>query len=255
MSQWSNQVPKESSGFIPVSLQDQHSEMIVAPLHVLINDGLLLLAATVVDTSTVSLVPGHLATSGKLLCLKEGTHFYIGVIKSMGGDVATMDTPLDHAYTTAAIVCVGDPNLNKAGTPAAPVVAHLSPSPGADWDITRLHVSLTDATVMDSEKFGGIAALTDGVVLRAANGTTKNIANVKTNNDLALVSSDYKYDDKAPAGVFRFSSNHVFGGQSHVGVTIRLIGADADELQAIIQDDLTALTGFKIVAVGHVVAD
>lgn len=248
-------IPLETEGGVPVNLQDQHTEMVVIPLHIEINSGALLAAPLAVDDTTISLNAGHGAAAGNILVVKEGAHYYFGTILSFAVDVATMDTPVDHVLTTGASVCVGDSNLNKSGTLATPVVAHLAPVTEASWDITRLHVSITDNVAMDSGKFGGIAALTNGVVLRAINGNSKNIANAKTNGDLALYASAYEYDPKAPAGVYGFMSHHVFGGQPHVGVVLRIIGQDNDRIEVLIQDDLTALTAVRVVAIGHVVED
>lgn len=257
MSQWSTGIPKENNGGVPVNLQDQHTEMVVAPLCITINSGTLLASPTVVDDSTLTLSAGHGASIGDILTIGEGDHFYWATILDFAGgaNVPTVDSPLDYAFTTAALVVVGNDNLNAVGTLAAPITASLTPSPTTLWDITRIHVSIIDNVVMDSSKFGGIAGLTNGVVLRAVDGQVKNIVNVKSNGQLAATSSFYAYDEKAPAGVFGFVSNHVFGGQDHVGVTIRLVGSDGDTLEAIIQDDLSDLTIVKILAIGHVVTD
>jgi len=44
-----------------------------------------------------------------------------------------------------------------------------------------------------------------------------------------------------------------FGGQENDGVVIRLYAETDDELQVIIQDNLTSLTDMHAVAIGHVV--
>ena len=48
------------------------------------------------------------------------------------------------------------------------------------------------------------------------------------------------------------TSRRTFGGQNKNGIVIRLKGDDNDELQAIIQDDLTDLDHFHVIAQGHV---
>lgn len=252
-----NGVPIESSGAVPVALQDQHSEMIIAPLYVQSNSGELLASAVVVDDTTLTLDAGHGTGVGDVVCLKEGAHYYTGRVLDFAGgaNVPTMDTPLDHAYAIDAGVCIGDANLNVNGSLATPIVAQVSPPPGVQWDITRMHIRMVDNAVMDAGTFGGIPALTNGVVLRRADGVSKNIGNVKTNGDLALLASSYSFDDKPPSGKYGFTSNHVFGGQEHVGVTMRLNGSSADEMQVIIQDNLTGNEVLQIVAIGHVVED
>jgi hypothetical protein len=245
-------LPRELDGNLPVNLQDQHSEMIVVPLHIVIQSGPLLALATIVDATNITLTGGHSCTGGHSICIKEGTHFYIGIVLSVTTNVLNLDTPLDYAFTTAAEVCIGNPNLSVNGS-ITPKIAHLSPPFGVQWDITRLHVRMIDVQVMDAGTFGGRAALPNGVVLRRSDGSGKNIANVKSNGDLAMMASGYSFDAKPPSGHYGFTSYHVFGGQEHVGVTLRLDGSDNDEIQAIIQDDLTGIDVVKIVAIGHVV--
>jgi hypothetical protein len=226
--------------------------MALSPFHIDNNTGNLLASAAVVDSSTLTLTPAHGAVAGSLIVLREATHHYIGFVLSEALNVATMDTPLDHAYTTSADVSIGSANLNVDGATAVKY-AHVTPPIGEKWDVTRVHIRMTDASEMDSAKFGGISALTKGMVLRKKGAVYKNIANVKTNGDLSMMSSDYEYDPKAPASVYGFMSKHVFGGQDHVGVVIRLDGGSSDELEIIIQDDLDDLTSLSAFAIGHVV--
>jgi hypothetical protein len=231
--------------------------MIVVPLHVEINSGTLLASPTVADDSTITLTAGHGAVADNILCIKEGTNYYVGGILNFdgGANVPTLDSPMDHAYTTAAIVCVGNPNLNVNGSLATPVIAQASPPPGVEWDVTRVHVRMIDNTVMDAGTFAGIAALTNGVVLRRTDGTSKNVGNAKTNGDIIGLASSYSFDDKPPSGGYGFTAHFVFGGQEHVGVVMRIDGATGDSIQLIIQDDLQAITQFRATAIGHVVTD
>jgi hypothetical protein len=250
-------VPIDIEGHAEVILQDQHTEMVVIPLHVEINSGLFLASPTVVDDTTLTLTAGHGASVDDIIVIKETTHSYVsGILDFAGGaNVPTMDTPLDYDFTTAAEVCVGNPNLNVLGSLASPIVAHASPPPGVQWDITRIHVRMIDNTVMDAGTFGGIAALTNGVVLRRTDGTSKNIGNAKTNGDMIGLASAYSFDEKPPSGEHGFTVNFVFGGQDHVGVTLRIDGATDDEVQLIIQDDLQGISQFRATAIGHVVTD
>jgi hypothetical protein len=249
-------IEKEDGG-VAVIVQDQHSEMIVVPLHVETNSGTLLASPTSVNSSTVTLTAGHGAVVNNVLCIKEGRHYYVGGILNFdgGANVPTLDTPLDHAYTTAAIVCIGDPNLNVLGSLASPVTAHASPPPGVQWDITRVHVRMIDNTVMDAGTFAGISALANGVVLRRTDGVSKNVGNAKTNGDIIGLASAYSFDDKPPSGEYGFTAHFVFGGRSHVGVVMRINGETADEIQLIIQDDLQGITQFRATAIGHVVTN
>ena len=250
-------LPLESNGFVPTMWQDQHSESAIAPINIEIKSGDLLAAPTVIDESTVLLDADHLASVGDVIIIQESSRLYWTTILDFASGVnePTLDSPLDNAFSTDAVVHIGDRNLNKAGSLAVPVKAHIGPIAGVKWDITRVHVSLYDDGVMDSGKFGTITGLTNGVVLRQVNGNLKNIGNVKTNGDLTFLSSVHDYDPKAPAGFASLSADFVFGGPSHVGSVIRLNGDDSDILEVIIQDDLTGVLSVRIIPIGHVVTD
>ncbi len=246
-------IPREPTGNIPVALQDQTMPMVVAPLHIDLNSGNLIASAVAVDDTQVTLTAGHGATPGDSLFIKEDGRCFSAGILTVVTNLLTLDTPFDYAFTPAASVCVCDVNLNVDGSSVIKT-ARVKPPAGTLWNITRLHVRMVDDTVMDAGTFAGIAALTRGVVLRVHNGIVKNVANVKTNGDLISVASYYSFDDKPPSGEYGFTSNHVFGGQEHVGVVIRLDG-DEDELRVLIQDDLTGIGTLRITAIGHVVRD
>jgi hypothetical protein len=62
---------------------------------------------------------------------------------------------------------------------------------------------------------------------------------------------DTAYADKRPSGSFGFKFRRTFGGQGKNGVVIRLTAIHGDSLKLIIQDDLTGLDDFYIVAQGH----
>ena len=247
-------IPVESTDHVPVALQDQHTEMVVLPFHIELNPNAPLAIPAVPDELTVTLAPGHGVIAGNVLTISEGSHIFWAGVLGVVVDVITIDSPLDAAFTTSALVSVGNPNLNVNGS-ATTQVAHVKPMAGSKWDITRIHMRIIDSTIMDAGTFGGRSALANGLVMRSSNGTNKNVGNAKTNGDLSLLSTSYAFDDKPPSGKFGFSTFHVFGGQGNVGVVIRLIGDDSDELQMLIQDDLTGLDSFKIMAIGHVVAD
>lgn len=249
----------ESNNALPVNVQDQHTEIIDHYLHT--EGSLQNPAATVtIDTRTFLVATGTVA-AGNILCFQEGTNFFqamaLSVAVASPNDTITIDSPFDFAFTTAAIICVGSNNMNVDGS-STPVEFVLSPknlTNGQEWDIVRLVFTITDQSSMDFSTFGGIAALTNGAVLRISDGDTKHIFNVKTNGDFSARAYDTAYADKAPAGYYGFSCRRTFGGQSKNGVTIRLTSTTNDELKILIQDDLRNLDSFYCIAQGHVVTD
>lgn len=236
---------------LEIAIQDQHTDIIDLLLCRLLN-AVTLSAPTVLGSSTVNLVAGHGFTIGDTLCLRESQRFYQSQAINVVGNVLTMGSPLDFAYTVAANAERRHTNMNVNGS-ATPVVFSITPPAGTEWDITRMIIQATDDAAMDDGKFAGIAALTRGLLFRVINGHWKNIFNATTNGDFRLRSFDVQYLDATlgPGGLHGFGCRRSFNGFDKNGVVIRL-GED-DEFQVVVQDDLTAVSSFRVCIQGHVV--
>ena len=116
-------------------------------------------------------------------------------------------------------------------------------------DITRVMGHMLDSTAMDDGKFGGITALTNGIVLRKNDGVISNLWNVKTNADLTLICDDFNYSEKAPGGQFGANFKNTYAGQGAHGVVLELL--PGEYLELLVQDDLTGLDEFTMMAQGH----
>jgi hypothetical protein len=126
-------------------------------------------------------------------------------------------------------------------------------SPGLDLtvDITRISLMCSGADAVDLIKFGSIAALTNGIVLQRTDGDYRHIFNSKSNFNLAGSGEFSLFSATNPAhGLNGFRWNLGIAGQNNLGVAIRL--AAGEDLQLIIQDDLTGLTELRMFAFGHV---
>ena len=245
----------ESNNALPVNIQDQTTEIVDLYFNQNL-DAVTLASNRSIDDTSFDLVAGHGASVGNTLCLVEAGRYTQTTILSVVTNTITVDTPLDFAYTTAATCHLGEHDLSTtAGSLATPQIYSIQPPPTVEWDIVRIMIHIEDGTVMDSAKFGGITRLTNGVVLRVKNGIYKNIFNVKSNGEISERAYDIEYDPKAPAGVYGFRCRRTFGGQSKNGVVIRLDGDADDALQVLVQDDVTGLTHFHIIAQEHVVTD
>jgi len=172
-------------------------------------------------------------------------------------DTLFLDTPLDVAYDSASFVDLTDKNLAVDGSQATQTfgLRGVSPSPiGITIDVTRIIFTCTTTSAVDLSTFADIAGgITNGLVLRKRDGTYYNIFNAKTNQDLAGLMYDW---DVASAtnpqqGQDGFTSRLTFGGQSKIGVVIRL--APGEDLEFLVQDDLSSIISFLVVAEGHIV--
>lgn len=249
------QIGRQANPFttgLPVEIQDQYSQIVDVHFCSLLNTVTLASDATA-DTYTITLVGGHGVVAGDMMCLKQGTYFMQAEVLNVATDVLTLDMPLNYSYTTSATAERTTRKLNVNGS-VTPVVFKVSPiNTTNQFDITRMQFLMQDNVVMDSSKFGGLTALTNGIVVRKKDGFYQNLFNLKSNSDFGQHCQSIRYEDKAPAGLYEFSATKIFAGQENSGVTIRLDSALSDELQIIVRDDLTGLSDFSCVAIGHVV--
>lgn len=252
--QVSIQDPLEVNGGIPVNIQDQTTEIIDLYMHR--NLGTITLAQnTVIDQDTIILVAGHSVDTGDIICFKTSTRYTQAKAISINADTIRLDIPLDYAYQTTDSLHRGEHDMSVDGS-TTPVYFHINPPSNLTWDVVRVMFHIEDATTMDDGTFGGLAALTKGVVLRVSDGIKKNIFNVKTNGEFAERAYDREYVSKPPSGTGNsMNVRRTFGGQSKNGVVIRLNGSTSDELQIIIQDNLTGLNHFHCIVQGHVTQD
>lgn len=113
--------------------------------------------------------------------------------------------------------------------------------------------------IVDLTTFGDLAELTRGIVFRSVSSTgemtIRNIFNLKSNADLANIAYDFDVYAKTnpQQGVDGFTSRLTFGGQSKIGVVLRL---EQDEnLEMLIQDDIDGLTKLTVILEGHIAID
>lgn len=250
----------ETNNALAVNVQDQTSQVIDLYLSKVLQSATVT-TNTSLDDTTITITTAGTPVVGSILCLKESQSFYQGIILSVVANSTnwdvTLDTPIDFAFTTSANASerTRDMNVDGSSTSQTFIVSPVNLASGTKWDIVRVTFAMLDSSSMDDGKFGGLTALTNGMLLRVKNGITKNIFNVKTNSELAIETFDLAYADNAPGGQYGLRCRRTFGGQSKNGVTIRLEADTSDELQIIIQDDLTGLDDFRCVAQGHVVTD
>lgn len=167
-----------------------------------------------------------------------------------GGNVLTLDRPLDFDYDISDLVEVVTTDLRTTiGSLASPIIYQLKPESGRIWFITRLILGMTHAAAATDDKFGDQTALTNGVVLRTfVNDQFESFTNWKTNGDIILDMFNVTYSDKAGPSLFGTSGRQTF---TRLGVGIKLNGDNNDVMDIMIQDDLTGLTSFFLNGQGY----
>lgn len=236
----------------PLNLRTQEiSKFLVLPE---IETALLVIPTSINDT-TVTLTSGHGATVGKTLCLRGSQRFFQAEIIAVVGNVLTLDYPLDFTFPITTDVCIGEKSLALSGSISVPQIFRARPPKGVKWEISRIHIFMLDATIMDDGKFAGGSALVNGMVFRTINGITQNHFNLKTNGDIGLETFDLNYTLKAPAGFYGLRARRTYAGPDKSGVALFLDGDTNDELQVLVRDNLSLITSIQMKVQGHVVKE
>lgn len=215
-----------------------------------------LASPTAFEDRTITLAPGHGFVAGNMIEIDNNdTRFYQSRVRLVTGDVLTVTNPLCFAFPVAANIKRVSPDLNVNAS-SAPIIFSVIPPLGVRWDVNILSINILDGSPMDDSLFGGIPALTNGVVFRTVDGQTRNIFTAVDNGCFRRhCDTDDPYSDKAPAGLYGFNSKRHFNGQNGDGVAKRIGGEDIAQIQAVVADDLTGLTRLWCVVRGHVVED
>lgn len=182
---------------------------------------------------------GHgIAIGNEILLLDVvGDKALQAVVINVAGDVITIDRPIDNVYPSAtALARIVTSEMAIVGSLASPQIFTFRAGTDA-VDGVRLFLTMTHGSAGTDDKFGGAAALTNGLVLRIFNGVHQTIFNFKTNRAIKQFCFDVNYSDRAGPSLFGTSARISFGGTEKHGVVLRVSGADV--IQWIIQDDMT----------------
>ena len=254
-----NEVTLETNGSLPVTLQDQTSPTVIVPLNKVSNTTTLS-ALAVLDTYTVTVTSTTGFVNGAFIVIADlvNNRYYTGQqVGAVAGSVVTLDTPLDFAYASGATITNGLTNMNVNGAVTRQIFSLRASDPGLPLvvDVTRLMFLCTCSSAASLSLFGNLTALTNGVVIRRSDSLFNNIFNAKTNGALAGFMYDFTIHQATnpSQGQDGFVGRLTFAGQNKMGVAIR-VGPNED-LECVIQDNLTGLTSLNIIVEGSIVLE
>jgi hypothetical protein len=249
----------EDNGGLAVNVQDQTSPPFDLYFIQLIGSITSLTAPAAIDDLIVSLASVADCSVGNYFSMNatDGSdRFYFGEVLAVGASTVTLDTPVDYAFAASDPAFCTTRDLNVDGSVTSQVfdVRGSGPASDIEIDVTRLILEITTSGAPPFDGFGDIAGgLTAGIVLRRVDGDTRNIWNVKTNSEFANIAYDYTTLSGFGPAVEGIIVRYTFAGQDKHGVAVRL--AAGDRLELIVQDDLTSLLSFRVIAAGHIVTD
>jgi hypothetical protein len=255
-----------SRDHLEVEIASQITPPFVAHFYELNNGWTTTTQEGVVDSQTITVADATSAIVGQSIIISDvvNARFYIGHVIAINGLIITLDSDIDYPYSNGSDCAFASHDMNVNGLVTHRIFGLRLAEPPASLqeeitlDITRvLHTMITDS-LGDLADFGDIeGGLEFGMVLRKkyTDGTFGNILNVKTNGDFALYAYDYdRYIAANPGiGVNGQKWRLTFGGEEKMGTVIRI--AAGEDLQWVIQDDLSTLLDFTNVAEGALVAD
>lgn len=183
----------------------------------------------------------------------ETTHPRITAVTPGTPGTITLDRRLDKAHSVGdeIVKAIIDMALTgQAGTMASPQIYFAGPPAGEVWHITRLLFAIEHGTAGDLGLFGNLAALTNGVVARTyVSGEYKTLTNWKKSADMKIDMYDVEFDSRSGGGgAYGTSARGTF---TNAGAVVRLDGDLGDQIQIMVQDDITALDFFAMKVQGH----
>lgn len=254
-----------SRGHLEVEVASQISPIFIGHFYKMNNGWTTITAEAVVGAYTITVADATGAAIGESIIISDtlNERYFYAHITNVASLTLTLDTPLDYPYANGSDLAIAshDMNVNGSVTPQVFGIRQAeNPSnlqENIELDITRILLFMETAASCDLATFGDQAALARGIVLRKKNtdGTYNNIFNIRKNGDMAAIGYDLNiYAATNPvAGQDGVSFRLTFGGEEKMGTVIRL--GPGEDLELVVQDNLTGITEMTMVAEGALVAD
>ena len=209
-------------------------------------------ANTTINTRFFTVLTGHTIIPGDTIELFSATNFIQTVVLSVVTNTIEIDTLIGDIYETGINFNVSTSDLRVDGS-VTPVIFTIKPELNQIGDMNLMKFGIQSAGAMDFSLFGSAAPLTNGIVLRykRSDGTFENAFNFKSNGDLVLRGFNHYIKEKVGGGLHSFICKIGFNGQQDNGVTIRLDGNLGEELQLVVQDNLSAIGQSSMVALAE----
>lgn len=246
-----------TNGAADVILNDSTSPIIVAPL------------SNIIETTSLS---AEFTRGSYDITVVDPTNFNIydfvtiysvpddrvmfGHVLSVLGSVVTLSVQSDFNFPIGSVVTLGSSNMNVNGSVTPQIFGVRNPAvtdvPFA-FDVSRLTFTILTNSTVSLEKFGDIAGgLLRGVLVRKVDGVWQNLFHWNSNAELKSLCFDLDIQVAGGNQQDGLTARFTFGGQGKLGTVIRL--SSGEDLQVVIQDDLTSLVEFSMLAEGSAVS-
>jgi len=251
----SGEIATVTNGGLDVNIQNHFTPTVIVKFNkinvkAVLSSAAIVGAYTLIVNSSIGMSIGNYLIVYNALSNRYTTFIVLNIVSN----TITLDSSIDYAYPIGSNVDVGITNMNVNGSVTPQTFGIRGTEIGNEVpttiDITRIIFKCLTSGAVDLNKFGNITTLTRGLLFRLRNGVTRNIFNVKNNGEIAGIMLDWiPYSASNPAqGVNGFTARLTFSGMEKLGVTIRL--SPGEDLECLIQDDLTGITSLEITAEG-----
>ena len=245
-----------------VYLNDQTTKVLQLPFLQTLDETVTLGAPTTINSRVIQLSTGDAAKvqPGNVIEIADDDNtFYQAYVLSVdvGNDTVTARDLMNHTYPVTSTVIISNDDLSKVdGSGSGYVEFKVKPLPNQSGDITRVIVGIQGPNEMDFSQFGSDDPLPVGLLLRVLrdDGQYENIATFTSNGTFVTRGFDHVFQTpKGGNSTHGFAARVTFAGQSKHGVVIRLDGNLNEELQLVVQDNLSAGSNSSImmIAEGH----
>lgn len=209
-------------------------------------------ATATIGDEVITVISSTGVVANHAITFYEGSNMFQSLVTGTTATTISLASPIDFAYTASALVEAGLWSMNVNGSVTTQIFSIKAPPTGSICAHT-INFTMLDATDMDDGKFGGMAALTHGILFRFINGLTKNLAVIVNNIGFWEIGFITEYSSKAPAGQYGFK------GRRNVpqinGVVIKINSGGDSEFQIHIRDDLTTLDLFTSTINGFIATE
>lgn len=246
------------TGNMRVVIGDQYSPTVILPMAQKVGDTTTT-TATVAGGYTVDVTSTAGMSVGQIFRLidVDAQRFYDGYIVTIAVNTITVNTQFDYDFPIGSTVTFGTDDMAVDGS-VTPQVFQLrlgTPRIIRTVDCTRMIFSCVTPDLVDLSKFAHLPPLTRGLLFRKCSPTDgdTNIYTVRTNAELLNIMYDWTPFAKTnPAqGVDGFGGRLTFAGQNKLGVALRTL--TDENLEMVVQDDLSDITSLRVVLEGHFV--
>lgn len=209
---------------------------------------------TSIDDTVINVTDTTGVVVGDAITIYEDISMFQSLVTATTATTITISSPLDYEFTTGAIVETGVWSMNVDGS-TIPQIFSIKAPPNKRLHLHTIGVSMLDATAMDDGKFGGITALTNGVIFRIENDFIKNLALIVNNLGFWENGFETSYVDQTlgPAGQYGFRARRKLPEIN--GTILQLEKEETSKFEIIIRDDLTDLNQMTTTINGHLIPD